>query len=254
MKKLDRISKARFPADSLNFSGRGCFLCYKESSGSSRRSRRAYALPLSGHIVRSLLAHPRWIEGKARQRYWDSICVSVRTNAISQLQSEEKQRASAKGECGTDDVKWIGQTDRRDRHNSPSKQYLGGARHPGDTCRFPPGNIGLSSRARFRVRVRSIRKILSATVVRLLCIKFARRRWFSRGNGVFARAFQVTCASAEVMAATKVKNGCLSIYVFLFNWSSCSSDTFRIFEVLVVLETNLYDTIKCSHINVGQRV
>lgn len=62
----------------------------------------------------------------------------------------------------TDDVKWIGQTDRRDRHNSPSKQYLGEARHPGDTCRFPPGNIGLSSRARFCVRVRSIRKILSA--------------------------------------------------------------------------------------------
>ena len=54
----------------------------------------------------------------------------------------------------TDDVKWIGQTDRRDRHNSPSKQYLGEARHPGDTCRFPLGNIGLSSRARFCVRVR----------------------------------------------------------------------------------------------------
>lgn len=47
----------------------------------------------------------------------------------------------------TDDVKWIGQTDRRDRHNSPSKQYLGGAHPLGDTCRFPSGNIGLSSLA-----------------------------------------------------------------------------------------------------------
>jgi len=137
-----------------------------------------------------------WKESAPAQRYWDSICVSVRTNAISQLQSEEKQRASAKGECGTDDVKWIGQTDRRDRHNSPSKQYLGGARHPGDTCRFPPGNIGLSSRACFRVRVRSIRKIPSATGARLLCNATSN----SPTVADFLKevyAFEVTCASIE---------------------------------------------------------
>lgn len=60
MKKLDHISKARdSQADSLNFSGRGCFLRYKESSGSSRRAPEELTLPLSGHIVRNLLAHTR---------------------------------------------------------------------------------------------------------------------------------------------------------------------------------------------------
>jgi len=152
-------------------SGCGCFLRYKESSESSRRPSRAYATSIQTYCEESSRTLAvNWRESAPAQRYWDSICVSVRTNAVSQLQSEEKQRASAKGECRTDDVKWIGQTDRRDRHNSPSKQYLGGAHHPGDTCRFPPGNIGLSSRVRFRVRIRSIRKILSATGARLLCI------------------------------------------------------------------------------------
>lgn len=74
----------------------------------------------------------------------------------------------------TDDVKWIGQTDRRDRHNSPSKQYLEGAlsSHPTplrDTCRFPSGNIGLSSRARFVFAIRVAFEKLSAT--RPLCIE-----------------------------------------------------------------------------------
>ena len=47
-------------------------------------------------------------------------------------------------------MKRIGQTDRRDRHNSPVSSTYRGVATPRDTCRFPPGNIAepheLSSR------------------------------------------------------------------------------------------------------------
>lgn len=216
--KLDHISKARFPANSLNFSDRGCFLRYKESSGSSRRSRRAYATSIRTYCEKSSRTFAvNWRESAAAHRYWDSICVSVRTNAVSQLQSEEKQRASAKGECGTDDVKWIGQTDRRDRHNSPSKQYLGGARHPGDTCRFPPGNIGLSSRARSRIRVsqhskNSLRDRGSAFMHR--DIEFARR--FSQGGNVFVRVWGDLrfYTESKAITFTQAKRKRISFHIF----------------------------------------